>query len=88
MGKHCPEGLRQACDHGALRDFFSVSNQLPSGRERPPGAAGSEGELLALVWGGQSRWSGGDLTLSCLFSFRGILGNAGFWGIPAALGSR
>lgn len=68
--------------------FFPVSNQLSSGCERPPGAAGSEGELLALVWGGQSRWSGGDLTLSCLFSFRGILGNVGFWEIPAALGSR
>lgn len=38
--------------------FFPVSNQLSGGCERPPGAAGSEGELLAMVWGGQRRRSG------------------------------
>ena len=66
--------------------FFPVSNQLPGGCERPPGAAGSEGELLVLVLGGGSRWSGGDLTLSPSFSFRGIRENAGLWEIPGDLG--
>lgn len=66
--------------------FFPVSNQLSGGCERPPRAAGSEGELLAQVLGGQSRWLGGDLTLSSLLPFRAILANAGFWEILAARG--
>lgn len=68
--------------------FFSVPNQLSSRCERPPGAAGSEGELLAQVLGGQSRWLGGDLILSSSLSFRGILANAGFWEILDTWGSQ
>lgn len=68
--------------------FFPVSNQLSSGGERPPRAAGSEGKLPAYVFGGQSRWLGGDLTFSSLLPFRGILANVGLWEILAARGSR
>lgn len=73
---------------------FPVSNQLSSGRERAPGAAGSEGELLAQVLGaggvGGRVWGGGTYSelspsLQGHPGKRGHLGDTGRQGKPVSV---
>lgn len=56
MRKHCPAGRRQAWTTEPCGIFSAVSNQLSGGSERPPGAAGSEGEPG--TWSGAGRAGG------------------------------